>query len=177
MIIDFRPVVGHLSWALLSGFLMNSIAVSAQPVEIVYYYDDLNRLERFEREEGPVVVYAYDAAGNINTQAVSESPDMDGDGIADFADPDIDDDGMPNEWELQYGLNPYYPNDAHLDPDGDGLTNLQEYQLGTHPLQANGSGQQTAHQVPFLPVWGLPLLALGLGLIRLYWSQRTGTRA
>lgn len=71
----------------------------------------------------------------------------------------------------------YDPNDALLDPDGDGLTNLQEYQLGTHPLQANGLGQQTAHQVPFLPVWGLSLLALGLGLIRLYRSQRTGTRA
>lgn len=177
MKIDFRPVVGHLSRALLSGFLINSIAVSAQPVEIVYHYDDLNRLERVERADGPVVAYAYDAAGNINTQAVSDSPDRDGDGIADFADPDIDGDGMPNAWELQYGLDPYKPGDAHLDPDNDGLTNLQEYQLGTHPLQANGAGQQNTHQVPFLPVWGLPLLALGLGLIRLYRSQRTGTRA
>lgn len=177
MKIDFRPGIGRVGWALLSGVIINSMPVSAQPVEIVYHYDDLNRLERVERGDGPVVAYAYDSTGNINTQAVSESPDMDGDGIADFADPDIDGDGMPNEWELQHGLDPYDPNDAHLDPDGDGLTNLQEYQLGTNPLVHNGTSEQTTHQVPFLPVWGLPLLALGLGLIRLYRSQRTGTRA
>ncbi len=40
---------------------------------------------------------------------------------------DTDGDGLPDEWELQNGLNPNDPNDASLDLDQDGLTNLEEY--------------------------------------------------
>ncbi|MCK4904859.1 right-handed parallel beta-helix repeat-containing protein [bacterium] len=45
---------------------------------------------------------------------------------------DFDSDGMPDEWESFYGLNPYNP-DANDDPDIDNLTNLQEYLTGTNP--------------------------------------------
>lgn len=45
---------------------------------------------------------------------------------------DEDDDGMPDDWESQYGLNPLV-NDASKDPDQDGLTNLQEYRNNTNP--------------------------------------------
>ena len=46
---------------------------------------------------------------------------------------DLDGDGMPNDWETTYGLNPNDPNDAGLDGDLDGLTNLEEFQGGTIP--------------------------------------------
>lgn len=46
---------------------------------------------------------------------------------------DSDNDGMPDEWEVQYGLNPLSDADANIDSDGDGRTNLQEYQEGTDP--------------------------------------------
>ncbi|MDD5223978.1 MAG: hypothetical protein PHE84_08295 [bacterium] len=46
---------------------------------------------------------------------------------------DTDGDGMPDYWEIQYGLNPSNPNDASLDLDNDGYTNLEEYQGGTDP--------------------------------------------
>ncbi len=47
-------------------------------------------------------------------------------------DADSDNDGMPDWWELQYGLD-ITMDDSGDDPDGDGFTNLQEFQLGTNP--------------------------------------------
>ena len=46
---------------------------------------------------------------------------------------DADHDGLPNDWEVKYGLNPNNPNDAKLDPDNDGFTNLEEYMAKTDP--------------------------------------------
>ncbi|MDB6037329.1 MAG: Spore coat protein CotH [Verrucomicrobiales bacterium] len=51
---------------------------------------------------------------------------------------DRDRDGMPDYWELAYGLNPDDPTDAALDNDLDGFTNVQEYTAGTDPLHAAG---------------------------------------
>jgi len=50
---------------------------------------------------------------------------------------DMDGDGIPNWWELLYGLNPIDPSDAALDNDGDTLTNLVEFQHLTNPLKAD----------------------------------------
>jgi hypothetical protein len=50
--------------------------------------------------------------------------------------PDSDGDGLPNAWELAYGLNPNNANDASLDGDGDGMTNLDEFRAGTNPTNA-----------------------------------------
>ncbi|MBI1934906.1 hypothetical protein HYS31_00550 [Candidatus Woesearchaeota archaeon] len=40
---------------------------------------------------------------------------------------DTDGDGIPDDWELEHGLNPNDPSDADSDTDGDGLTNREEY--------------------------------------------------
>lgn len=48
---------------------------------------------------------------------------------------DTDGDGMPDEWELRFGLNPKDASDGPQDKDGDGYTNLEEYLNGTDPTE------------------------------------------
>ncbi len=63
------------------------------------------------------------------------APFLTGTGSIRVIDPDFDDDGLPNLWELLY-TSP--ASETSLNPGGDldqdGLTNLQEFQFGTHPI-------------------------------------------
>ena len=45
-------------------------------------------------------------------------------------------DGIPDWYEVFYGLNPA-TNDSALDPDGDTLSNFDEYTLGTNPIASD----------------------------------------
>jgi hypothetical protein len=47
--------------------------------------------------------------------------------------PDYDEDGMPDEWEIEHGLNPENPDDAAWDLDEDGLNSLNEFNHETDP--------------------------------------------
>jgi type 1 glutamine amidotransferase len=52
------------------------------------------------------------------------------------ADHDADNDGLPDEWELRFGLDRHSAtgDDGPAgDPDGDGVTNAQEFAANTHP--------------------------------------------
>ena len=57
---------------------------------------------------------------------------------------DSDEDGMPDAWELLYGLNPNDVSDATSDQDNDGVTALEEFLAGTIPsgsvLDIDGNG-------------------------------------
>ena len=48
---------------------------------------------------------------------------------------DSDKDGMPDEWEKQYGFDPSDASNSSKDKDGDGYTNIEEYLNGTDPTE------------------------------------------
>lgn len=54
---------------------------------------------------------------------------------------DSDHDGMPDEWERLYCLDPAASADGPQDEDGDGYTNVEEYLNGTEPRGVCPSGQ------------------------------------
>ncbi len=80
----------------------------------------------------------------------SEWSDPDADGIGDNADTDDDGDGLPDAWEVLYGLDPL-SDDADHDLDNDGVSNMEEYLADSDPSQApaNFSPEKPRHLAPY----------------------------
>ncbi|MEA3222028.1 MAG: PKD domain-containing protein [Thermodesulfobacteriota bacterium] len=76
--------------------------------------------------DGTKTVYVIfkDACGNWMSTPASDSIELK---------LDSDNDGIPDLWEVTYGLDPNDPSDAALDSDGDGISNLDEYHEGSNP--------------------------------------------
>ena len=73
---------------------------------------------------------------------------------------DADNDGLPNDWETKYGLNPNDGADADKDPDGDGFTNAEEFAAKTDPTKKDSHPDyldyltvQGGLKQIFLPFW------------------------
>jgi hypothetical protein len=65
-----------------------------------------------------------------NIKQVGGYPEYKGDSFK-----DTDGDGMPDEWELKYKLNPNDPSDSMKDLNGDGYTNIEKYINGLDPTK------------------------------------------
>ena len=79
----------------------------------------------------------WEAAGSYTSNPAYLTNDITGVNIM-LSDPDTDNDGLPDWWEmLHFGTLSFGPGD---DTDGDGLTNQAEFQLGTNPAEADSDG-------------------------------------
>lgn len=88
-------------------------------------------------EDGHTVELSTATTGELHssTQGVIhfQPENTDNDNLINLLDSDDDNDGMPDSWEENYGLNPLDASDATQDKDKDGNTNLEEYQQGGNP--------------------------------------------
>ncbi len=111
---------------------------------------------------GYEVSYVYDSDIDGNNVPDSEefwfgfdielfSTDQDSDNLTDayemiigtdWKSPDSDSDALPDNWELNYGLDPLNSSDALDDEDGDTLTNLEEFIYGSNPLLIDSDKDQ-----------------------------------
>jgi len=87
-----------------------------------------------------------------------DQADLYGDGFGAPCDLDNDLDGLPNDWEAGFGLDPEDGDDAALDLDGDGFSNEQEFLLGSDPTDPGSPGPSAS--VPALSPHGLLVLAV-----------------
>jgi uncharacterized repeat protein (TIGR01451 family) len=106
------PVSGIWTWA--AGTLAPGASISCS----VYVLTATNISERILN----VAHATATAAGEPGTTGIARAVTE----LTEFDD-DFDNDGLPDTWELSYGLNPSNPADALLDSDSDGINNLSEF--------------------------------------------------
>ncbi|MFC1498139.1 glycoside hydrolase family 5 protein [Verrucomicrobiota bacterium] len=107
------------------------------------FWDHPGNFETYNRDDG---TWDTDVLDELIDTGVYPIFDDDADGLINYDefniyftdpdDPDSDDDGMPDGWEVSYSLAPTN-NDASDDADLDGLSNLGEYYGGTAADDSN----------------------------------------
>lgn len=75
--------------------------------------------------------------------------DSDQDGTPNYQDDDDDNDGIPDSWEVEHGLDSTDASDAAADKDGDGKSNLEAYKVD---VAAKALQSQTQVSIPASPL-------------------------
>ena len=132
------------SGAFLNVFVDTAAGGLNQPVSLVFagLPQDEFRLDGEHDTDGDLVNNIDDAFALDETESV----DSDNDGTGNNADPDDDNDDLPDTYEIANNLNPLNSNDAQQDPDNDGSSNIAEFEAGTDPNDSNSTPE-----IPAIP--------------------------
>jgi hypothetical protein len=79
-------------------------------------------------------MFPFDTAACLDTDGDNLPDKLIAPSITLIEDTDDDNDGMPDQWELDYSLDPTDSGDALTDLDFDGFSNLNEYISNTSPI-------------------------------------------
>ncbi|MCK5561120.1 MAG: PKD domain-containing protein, partial [Thermoplasmata archaeon] len=119
--------------------------------ELIIETDDMEHSEI----TGGSLVIIYDTVGEyyIQIQVKDGELTIDDTITVSVIDPsDKDNDGLPDTWEEQFGLDPNDPEDAKADFDNDFLKNFKEYELGTDPTKYDTDGDGFNDRVDPYPI-------------------------
>lgn len=94
----------------------------------VYYKEGLNPESFYQFEHRRLPADSYKQGIITDIEQVGGYPEYKGTPYK-----DSDGDGIPDAWEIKYGLNPNDPTDAAKDMNGDGYTNIEKYINGIDP--------------------------------------------
>ncbi len=104
-----------------------------------------------------------DSLNDFQEKQAGTSPwTSDSDGVlGEYPKPGTPGDGLPDDWEIKFGLNPLVRDDPDSDADQDGLVLLKEYRNGTSPWNpdTDGDGSPDGEEVknntsPTDATWG-----------------------
>ncbi|NRB38161.1 MAG: S8 family serine peptidase [Pseudomonadales bacterium] len=97
---------------------------------------DINHQVNLAKLDPATIYYAQVTAFNLLGETItSEIVSFVTSAMSDSADSDAD--GLPDVWEIEFGLDPQNASDAMEDLDNDGLTNREEYVAQTDPNNAD----------------------------------------
>ncbi len=125
------PLLKQIKFLYIQVILSLLISVPVSAVRIEYLYDSRNRLEKVLYQDGSVISYKYDNIGNRRSMTITN--------------PDEDNDGMPDIWELKHFDS--LERDGSGDHDGDGISDLDEYLRGSDPSDKGKTS--LANTIPF----------------------------
>jgi hypothetical protein len=93
-----------------------------------YYDPEADKIDFYQFQHRRLPKDSYKQGIITDVRQVGGFPEYKG---TPYKDSDLD--GMPDEWEKKYGLNPNDASDANKDLNGDGYTNIEKYINGIDP--------------------------------------------
>lgn len=116
----------HVSFKLdADGEALGLFAADGEPIDTVTFGPQSPGISEGRRPDGSPNIVPFPEGPTPGASNGPASP------------ADRDGDGLPDEWETRFGLDPQDPADATADADGDGLSNRDEFLAGTRPNDAH----------------------------------------
>lgn len=142
-LISDRPILGsamrdHVVWSALVAPGRRRVVIAPDAENTAIKSGEVVRLPFTVRANAPAqsrllkvgqVVMSDGTARDVRAGVIADGMIGDPGNVSN----DQDLDGMPDSWEIRYGLDPFDGTDAAADANGDGVTNLGEYRNGADP--------------------------------------------